>query len=235
MEPQDDSNLITPNTSPTPSAVPTSPTTNQPITPSPITTNNVTGQLPPNSNPSLQPLPPKKDNKKLLILIGIVITIFVCVGLFFAVKSMGSYNATDPTKVPENTSDIKTPSSNNPGDSTGDNKSLDDRADDTERQADIKTIHGNFESYFAQNGKYPTLSNMNDTTWISANMKGLLDTEALKDPQGSTTKLATKPTKNQYSYEVLPANCNNTDKDCTSYKLTATLSDSKTYVKSSLN
>lgn len=233
MEPQDDSNLITPTTNPTPPAAPANQPTNQPITPEPITTNNVAGQLPPNSNPFPQPIPPKKDNKKLLILIGIAITIFVCVGIFFAVKSMGTYNATDPTKVPENTSDITTPSSNEPSNEVDNSKSTNDGANDTERQADIKSIHGQLEAFYAQNGQYPTFSNMNDSSWITTNMKSL-DTEALKDPLGSTSKLATTPTKNQYSYEV-DSNCDNQGRPCSKYVLTAILSTTKTYVKNSLN
>src|SRR5437588_436170 len=36
------------------------------------------------------------------------------------------------------------------------------KARNTERQTDIKALHGQVEAYYAQNGKYPTLANMND-------------------------------------------------------------------------
>ena len=49
---------------------------------------------------------------------------------------------------------------------------------DTERQTDIKAIHGQLEAYYAQNGHYPTLANVNDSTFRGANMKGL-DADAL--------------------------------------------------------
>src|SRR5882757_3970226 len=58
------------------------------------------------------------------------------------------------------------------------------KARNTERQTDIKAIHGQVEAYYAQNGRYPTLANLNDVTWRGANMKGL-DPEALKDPKGA--------------------------------------------------
>src|SRR6185436_8134483 len=63
------------------------------------------------------------------------------------------------------------------------------KARDTERQTDIKALHGQVEAYYAQNGKYPTLGNMNDGSWRTSNMKGL-DGEALKDPKGSAQTLA---------------------------------------------
>src|SRR5215210_4043905 len=60
------------------------------------------------------------------------------------------------------------------------------KARNTERETDIKAIHGQVEAYFAQNGKYPTLANLNDGTpttgFRAVNMKGL-DQEALRDPK----------------------------------------------------
>ncbi|MBX4201527.1 type II secretion system GspH family protein, partial [Candidatus Saccharibacteria bacterium] len=57
------------------------------------------------------------------------------------------------------------------------------KARDTERKTDVNALHGQIEAYSAQNGKYPTLANMNDATFRSTNMKGL-DTAALGDPKG---------------------------------------------------
>lgn len=111
------------------------------------------------------------------------------------------------------------------------------RARDTERQTDIKALHGQIEAYYAQNGRYPTLINMNTTSFRSANMKGL-DSEALKDPLGMQANLVARPTKNYYSYSVTSAsggNCDNTTNDCAVYVLTATLEAGGTYTKNSLN
>ncbi len=110
------------------------------------------------------------------------------------------------------------------------------KARDSERQTDINALHGQVEAYYAQNGKYPTLANLNDTTWVSANLKGL-DPAALKDPRGTGSTLAATAASGTYSYAVTPAGCDNgTGGDCTGYTLTATNEGSPaTYVKTSLN
>ena len=113
------------------------------------------------------------------------------------------------------------------------------KARNTERQTDIKAMHGQLEAYYAQNGRYPTLANMNDATFRSANMKGL-DDEALKDPKGTASTLAAAPAANTYSYEPTPSGCDNdtttaTPPDCTGYTLTATNEGGGTYVKTALN
>ena len=61
------------------------------------------------------------------------------------------------------------------------------KARDTERKTDINAIHGQTEAYQAQNGKYPTLANVNDSTFRSTNMKGL-DPAALQDPKGAAQR-----------------------------------------------
>ncbi len=110
------------------------------------------------------------------------------------------------------------------------------KARDTERKTDVNALHGQIEAYSAQNGKYPTLANMNDATFRNTNMKGL-DTAALGDPKGGgSTTLVAAPSATAYSYATLPAGCDNgAGGDCTSYTLTATLEAGGTYVKSSLN
>ena len=108
------------------------------------------------------------------------------------------------------------------------------KARDTKRKTDINAIQGQVEAYYAQNGKYPTLSNVNDATWRSTNMKGL-DPSALKDPSGTAQTLVAAPTTDSYAYAVTPDNCDNNGTDCTGYTLTATLEAGGTYVKQALN
>ncbi len=106
-----------------------------------------------------------------------------------------------------------------------------------ERQTDIKALHGQIEAYYAQNGRYPTLANMNDATFRSSNMKGL-DAEALKDPKGLGNTLAAATASNVYSYAVTgsdDAACDNKAEDCAKYTLTATLDGGGTFVKTNLN
>ena len=107
------------------------------------------------------------------------------------------------------------------------------QADDTRRQTDINAIQGQVEAYNAENGYYPTLANINDPVWLSANLKGLGDTY-LQDPDGTSTKLASAPAANVYAYQPTPSGCNNTTTQCTGYTLTATLSDGSKYAKTAL-
>jgi prepilin-type N-terminal cleavage/methylation domain-containing protein len=114
---------------------------------------------------------------------------------------------------------------------------------DTERETDIKAIHGQLEAYYAQNGTYPLLSDVNNVAWRQTNMKGL-DNEALRDPKGATGvfTLVAAPAAAAYSLQVFDAdgatNCT-VAANCAKYTLTATLegtiNNSGTYVKSSLN
>ena len=110
------------------------------------------------------------------------------------------------------------------------------KARNTERNTDIKAVHGQIEAYYAQNGRYPTLANLNDSAWRTTNMKGL-DAEALADPKGVGTLVAAAAA-NSYSYAVLASDdtaCDNTTKDCAKYTLTATLEGGGTFAKSNLN
>ena len=110
------------------------------------------------------------------------------------------------------------------------------KARNTERNTDIKALHGQIEAYYAQNGRYPTLANLNDSAWRGTNMKGL-DSEALADPKGTGT-LAGTAAANVYSYAVLASDdtaCDNSTKDCAKYTLTATLEGGGTFAKTNLN
>lgn len=107
-------------------------------------------------------------------------------------------------------------------------------ANNRAREADINTLHSQLEYYYGLYGYYPTLDNLNDSNWRTLNMKGLSD-EALQDPEGSSKKLSSTAKTNTYVYSVKPVGCDNKTKDCTSYKLTATLDGGKEYSKNSLN
>lgn len=115
---------------------------------------------------------------------------------------------------------------------------------DTERQTDIKALHGQLEAYFAQNGRYPTLANMNDRAaggFVETSLKGI-DAGAFVDPKNKTSDkdLKATATANFYTYTVAPADCDNENgNDCISYVLSSdlegTIDGSATYVKNSLN
>jgi len=105
------------------------------------------------------------------------------------------------------------------------------KARDTERKTDINALYSQLEAYFAQNGFYPTLDNVNNSSWRAANMQGL-DAQALKDPEGTATTLGKTATAVQYGYTA--SGCASAG-ECTGYTLTATLSSGTTYTKQSLN
>lgn len=108
------------------------------------------------------------------------------------------------------------------------------RARDTERETDIKAIHGQLEAYYADHGGYPSLADMNTAAWRNTNMTGL-DDEALEDPDsGGVQTLEDSQTVNRYAYEVLPAAC--VTDACTSYTLIAVKENgTDTVQKTSLN
>lgn len=118
-----------------------------------------------------------------------------------------------------------------------DTDNVSSNARDTERRTDIRNLHGQLESYYATNGYYPTLAEMNDKTFRTANLLGL-DEETLKDPQGTSNTLSASPTKNIYSYAVRSnggSSCENSAGTCATYTLSASLETGGTYSKNSLN
>ncbi len=112
------------------------------------------------------------------------------------------------------------------------------KARNTERETDIKALQSQIEAYYAQNSKYPTLANVNDSTFRSASMKGL-DAEALKDPKGSAQTLVGAAASGSYAYVVTPSGCDNSTTDCSGYTLVATyegtVNGSTTFTKVALN
>jgi prepilin-type N-terminal cleavage/methylation domain-containing protein len=111
-------------------------------------------------------------------------------------------------------------------------------ARDSNREADIKAVHGQLEAFFATSGRYPTLAELNDSTFRSTNLRGL-DDDALQDPRADNNTLAAAPAANVYSYEPTPAGCNDgtggTPNPCTGYTLTGTLEGGGTTTKTALN
>lgn len=107
-------------------------------------------------------------------------------------------------------------------------------AKDTKRKTDINALMGQLEVYYTDSGNYPTLAQFNSPVWRAANMKGL-DAAALQDPDGASQTLSSAPKAHVYSYQPLPAGCDNVKTLCSDYTLTATLDDGSAYAKQSLN
>ena len=87
------------------------------------------------------------------------------------------------------------------------------RARDSERQTDINSIQKQVEAYYANNGAYPTATNLETTAFRSGN-NIKLDTKALADPSNASTTTfvtsgtPTASTTKQYYYVATPTGCN---------------------------
>lgn len=111
------------------------------------------------------------------------------------------------------------------------------KARNTERETDIKALHGQLEAYFAQNNSYPAIADLNTPTWRDDNLKGL-DSEALKDPKGTTQTVAGAASATSYGYVATTdadAACTTAANDCSKYTLTAQREGDADFVKTSLN
>ena len=108
------------------------------------------------------------------------------------------------------------------------------KARNTERTTDLKTFQSQLEAYYAQNGRYPSNTDLGGTsatnvTFVAANLKGM-DKETMRDPKAPDVsgahdyqlKTSGTGTTNYYTYEPTPASCDDTgSNDCTSYTLIA--------------
>ena len=117
------------------------------------------------------------------------------------------------------------------------------KARNAKRQTDIQSVQTQLEAYFSQNGHYPSLTDMNGSSWISTNMPSL-DIHALEDPSSNCTSscLVAAPAAKSYAYAVTDSNgnaCETDDTTCAKYTLTATyegtVGGSTTYVKQNLD
>jgi general secretion pathway protein G len=112
------------------------------------------------------------------------------------------------------------------------------KARDSQRQTDIQALDSHLESYYAQNGSYPSLAVLTSSGWTAANMKGL-DPEALVDPKGGTIAATAAADHYGYSAKAGGAACTDTGSgttatsNCDSFTLTANLEGGGTYTKSS--
>jgi prepilin-type N-terminal cleavage/methylation domain-containing protein len=117
------------------------------------------------------------------------------------------------------------------------------KARNSKRQSDMKSLQTQMEAFFSQNGYYPSLTDMNSSSWLSTNMKSL-DQNALIDPSNPSQSktLVASPTAKSYAYAVTDssgASCESTDTNCAKYTLTATyegtVNGSSTFTESNLD
>ena len=102
------------------------------------------------------------------------------------------------------------------------------KARNAKRQTDVASLQTQLEGFHTDKGYYPSLANMNDGTFLGANMRGL-DQNALIDPSNTSTPqskiLLAAPAAKSYAYAVSDsanASCESDATNCAQYTLTAT-------------
>ncbi|HMH30991.1 MAG TPA: prepilin-type N-terminal cleavage/methylation domain-containing protein [Methylomirabilota bacterium] len=117
------------------------------------------------------------------------------------------------------------------------------KARNSKRQTDIASLQTQLEAFFSQNGYYPSLTDLNSSTWLGTNMKSL-DQNAMIDPSNPTQSktLLAAPALKSYSYAVKnssDASCESDDTTCAKYTLTTsfegTVNGNATASKSNLD
>lgn len=102
------------------------------------------------------------------------------------------------------------------------------KARNSKRTSDIKSLQTQIEAFYSQNGYYPSRTQLNADTavFFTTNFKSL-DKNAMIDPKNATQSndLAAAPAANVYAYNVLnasDASCEADATTCAKYTLTAT-------------
>ena len=117
------------------------------------------------------------------------------------------------------------------------------KARNSKRQSDVKSLQTQIEAFFSQNGYYPSRTDLNTGSWLTTNMKSL-DQNALIDPSNPTQSktLVASPTAKSYAYAVTDSSgnsCESDDTTCAKYTLTATyegtVNGSSTFVANNLD
>jgi len=99
------------------------------------------------------------------------------------------------------------------------------KARNSKRTSDVKSLQTHLEAFFQDNGYYPSNGDLNSSSWLTTNMKGL-DQNALSDPSsGGSKTIASAPAAKVYAYQPLNSSgtsCESDDTTCSKYTLTAT-------------
>ncbi|HEY4160520.1 MAG TPA: type II secretion system protein [Candidatus Saccharimonadales bacterium] len=119
------------------------------------------------------------------------------------------------------------------------------KARDSQRQTDVNALDSHLEAFYANYGFYPSLKDLQTSSFVSTYMKGL-DPQALISPKsGNITDTAANSGTWAYGYTASGTSCSNTtattidptngpqDNGCASFTLTADLEGGGNFTKSS--
>jgi prepilin-type N-terminal cleavage/methylation domain-containing protein len=104
--------------------------------------------------------------------------------------------------------------------------SIEIKTRNTDRVSEIDALQRQLESFYSQNGYYPSNSDINSAAWRTKNMPSL-NVKDMVDPSASSSTaptLATKPAPKVFSYAPSASGviCETKDTTCNQYTLTAT-------------
>lgn len=122
------------------------------------------------------------------------------------------------------------------------------KARDSQRQTDINAVNAQVAAFYTNYGFYPTMADLNSSTFVSTYLKGL-DPESLKDPKGPSVAVGATAGSDHYGYTATGStSCVNatattidttvtpnvpTDNGCDAYTLTANLESGGDFTKKS--
>ncbi len=112
------------------------------------------------------------------------------------------------------------------------------KARDSQRQTDVNALDSHLAAYYASNGYYPSVIDLQSQSWVAQNMKGL-DYQATVSPDGKTiATTAGTGGSGGWAYGYATQGCDatqasSTSNECTSFTLTANLEAGSSFSKSS--
>jgi len=117
----------------------------------------------------------------------------------------------------------------------------------SDRELSIDALQSQMETYYAENTRYPSITQLNDSSWRQKNLKGF-NSGDMRDPQWSKKIITCSansqpifvgtPTPKCYSYQATTSDgssCIDPAIPCAQYSLTAVFEGGEKYVKTSLN
>lgn len=93
---------------------------------------------------------------------------------------------------------------------------------DNLRKQKLRAISQKLTDYFNAYSQYPSYAQATDENWLNSMS---IKKEDLTDPGGTDWRVKNTPTKNYFAYQPRPTNCNNSGVTCTTYTLSAVLSN----------
>ena len=114
------------------------------------------------------------------------------------------------------------------------------KARDSQRQTDIDAVQSHLEAFYANNGYYPTLHDLQDTAvggFVATQLKGL-DPQSLISPEGDAIAGAAGTGAAGWAYGYTTTGCtatsaSSTTNECTAFTVTANLEGGGSFAKSS--